>query len=142
MLADLHLNLVNFPAKETGKDGHYYDFIISGKSLREYLGLKDYQSATPLNSWFIKMYMIQSLKEFRLQNKTELPGNRLHLYVCADCGEIDCGAVTVEIIDKGDRIVWTKFANQSDKDEIGELFDVEDLEFDRENYFKAFSSIR
>jgi hypothetical protein len=63
------------------------------------------------------------------------------LYVCECCGDIGCGAITVKIIDEGDKIIWTHFANQSDPYEIGEEIKVDPIEFDRQDYLKAFSDI-
>jgi hypothetical protein len=63
------------------------------------------------------------------------------LYLCDCCGDISCGAITVKIIDKGDKIIWTDFANQNNPDEIGEEKKVSQIEFDRQAYFKTFSIV-
>ena len=97
---------------------------------------------TPFGFFPSKEEQKRILKEFRLQKKTQLTGDRIELYICECCGDIGCGAITVKIIEKGDKIVWTHFANQSDPDEMGEEIQVDSIEFDRQSYFKAFSNIR
>jgi hypothetical protein len=140
MFKDLQLKWTNHPdTKYSGRQ--YLDFIISGKSLKEYLGINNKLSVTPFGFFSSKEEQKRILKEFRLQQKTQLSENRIELYICEKCGDIGCGAITAKIIDRGDRIVWTEFANQSDEEEIGETIDAQEIEFERQNYFKAFSTI-
>ena len=139
MFKDLQLKWTTHPDnKYSGR--RYLDFIVSGQSLRDYLGIKNKSSVTLFGFFPIREEQIKALKEFRLQQKPQLPGNRIELYVCENCGDIGCGAVTAKIIDRGDRIVWTEFAKQSDQGEIGERIGAEEIEFERQNYFKAFST--
>ena len=140
MFKDLQLKWTNHPDnKFSGRQ--YLDFIISGQSLRDYLGIKNKSSVTPFGFFPSKEEQKRALKEFRFQQKTQLSGNRVEIYVCENCGDIGCGAITAKIIDRGDRIVWTEFANQSDQEEISEPIDVEEIEFNRQNYFKALSTV-
>ena len=122
--------------------GKYLDFNISGQSLKEYLGITKDSSVTPFG-WFLnKNEQSKALKEFRLQTKPHLPDNRIEVYICDECGHIGCGSVTAQIHDKGDKIVWAKFARQHNSDEVSSLFDVEDLEFERTSYFAALAAIK
>lgn len=141
MIKDLQLIWTKHPGKEYA-DRKYVDFIISGQLLWKYLGLKNNSNVTAFGFFPEGEQQRIALKEFRLQQKTQLPGERIALYICTCCGDIGCGAITAKIIDKGDKIAWTAFAYQSDPDEPGEIFDVSDIEFDRQQYFKAFSSIK
>ena len=140
MLKDLQLKWTNHPHIKYS-DRQYLDFIIAGQPLRDYLGLKNKSSVTPFGFFPSKEEQKRILKEFRLQQKTHLTGNRIELYVCENCGDIGCGSITAKIIDRGDKIVWTEFAYQSDQAETGETIVVEEIEFERENYFKALSTI-
>jgi hypothetical protein len=140
MTKDLQLVWTKHSSKEYS-DRQYLDFVISGQPLREYLGIKSKSSVTPFGFFPSKEEQKRILKEFRLQQKTQLSGDRIELYICECCGDIGCGAITVKIIDRGDKIIWTYFANQSDPDEIGDEIRVDQIEFDRQNYFKVFSNI-
>ncbi len=140
MIKDLRLKWTDHPDnKYQGRQ--YLDFLISGQSLRDYLALKNKSSVTPFGFFPTETEQKRTLKEFRFQKKTHLADDRIELYVCEECGDIGCGAITAKIIDRGDRIVWAEFANQSDQYEIGEPINAEEIEFARENYFKALSMI-
>lgn len=140
MTKDLQLVWTKHPSKEYS-DRQYLDYVISGQPLRDYLGVKNKSSVTPFGFFPSKEDQKRILKEFRLQQRTRLLGGRIELYICECCGDLGCGAITVKIMDRGDKIIWTYFANQSDPDEIGEEIRVDQIEFDRQNYFKAFSNI-
>ena len=140
MVKSLHLSWTKHPHKKhSGKQ--FLDFIVSGESLRSYLGLKNNLTVTPFGFFPSKEEEKRNLQEFRLQQKTQLEGNRIELYICEDCGDIGCGAVTAKIIDRGDKIIWTEFANQSTPEEIHSQINVEEIEFDRQDYFKALEKI-
>jgi hypothetical protein len=34
------------------------------------------------------------------------------LYVCPECGDINCGAVTAMVEEEGDQIVWKQFGHE------------------------------
>ena len=140
MFKELQLKWTNQPDSEySGRQ--YLDFIIGGQSLKDHLGMKNDSSVTHFGFFPNKEEQKRALKEFRLQQKTQLSDNRIELYVCGNCGDIGCGAITAKIIDRGDRIVWAEFANQSDQKEIGEIINVEEIEFNRQNYFNALSTV-
>ncbi len=143
MYKDLHLNWIKVADAFDPEiiSGQFLDYNIAGISLQKYLGIDNKNIVTPFGWFLTKDEEKRVLKEFRLQSKTQLPQNRIELYICGQCGDIGCGSITAQIFDKGDRIVWTNFANQSNEDEIGESFNVDAIEFERVNYFKAFSKI-
>ena len=140
MTRDLHLSWTMNLSKEY-PDRQYLDYIVSGQPLREYLGIKRKSDVTPFGFFPSKEEQKRALNEFKLQQKTQLSDNRIELYICECCGDIGCGAITATIIDRGDKIIWTHFASQNDPDEIGEEIQVEQIEFDRKNYFQAFSKV-
>jgi hypothetical protein len=117
----------------------YWDFVVSGESLQKYLRAG---GVTQLGYFPNKSQERTFLRQLRMQEKSELVDRRVEIYVCSECGDIGCGAVTVRIEDHGDRIIWKDFAHQSDPEYVGELIDVEPLEFDRESYFKALAHFK
>ena len=140
MLKELSLIWTSHPNKiYSGRK--YLDFIISGQSLREYLESKNKSNVTPFGFFPSVEEQKRALREFKFQEKTQLKDNRVELYLCEDCGDIGCGSVTAEIKDLGDKIIWRKFAFQSNPDEISQLLDVEQIEFERQNYFQAFTMV-
>jgi hypothetical protein len=77
-----------------------------------------------------------------MQEKSLLIENRLELYIWPACGDIGCGSITAKVQDLGDRIIWKDFAQTTYAEEIGKIFNVGPIEFNRENYFRAFTFIR
>src|ERR1700750_3043755 len=91
----------------------YLDFLVSGQSLATILGLKNVNLVSPLTFWKEKAYDKKTLNIFRLKERSELESGRVMIYVCPACGDIDCGAVTALISDRGDRIIWQDFASET-----------------------------
>jgi hypothetical protein len=52
-----------------------------------------------------------------LEKEPELKSGRHLLYVCPECGDIGCGAVTVLLSSEGDQISWLKFRYENNYDE-------------------------
>lgn len=140
MLKDLELVWTKHESKEYS-NRHYLDYIVSGQPLREYLRIKGKSNVTPFGFFPIINEQKRALREFRLQQKTQLASNRIELYICECCGDISCGAITAKIIDAGNRIIWTGFANQNNPEDIIEEIPAEPIEFDRQSYLKALSII-
>jgi hypothetical protein len=143
MKKSLHLNVVSLDKKDMNDvSGQYWEYYVSGQSLKEYLGISDNNEVSPFGWFNNKQSQKESLQQIRMQIRSELINRRVMLYICAACGDIGCGAFTVKIEDKGDIIVWKDFAYTRDKEEVGELIDVPPLEFDRQVYFSAFTQVR
>jgi len=49
-----------------------------------------------------------------LRKPTERPGGRSVLYLCPECADIGCGAITVVVEGKANAIVWRDFGVQND----------------------------
>ena len=140
MIKNLELSWTKHQSKEHS-DRQYLDYIVSGQPVREYLGIKNNSRVTPFGFFQNIEEQRKSLREFRLQQKTQLSGNRIELYICECCGDIGCGSITAKIIDSGDKIIWTHFASQSNPEEIGEEIVVEQIEFERLAYLNAFATL-
>lgn len=88
----------------------YLDFVVDSRSLRDTLSVND------LVSWLADWLNPPSIGELLPEGRSVLQaseigsGQRL-LYVCPECGDAQCGAMTAVITDEGDRIVWKDFAN-------------------------------
>ena len=120
----------------------YYDFIISGQSLRKILNIENADFISPFGWGANKDYNRHLLNVFRLKEKSELTSGRIMLYVCPECGDIDCGAITVKIKDFGDRIIWSDFGFETNYGGQSESYDqIEPIEFNRSDYFSAFLKI-
>ncbi len=121
----------------------YVDFIVSGQSLSELLQTKDYDMISMLGWGMNTDHEKRTIKEFLMQELPELSTGRTIIYGCSECGDIDCGAITAEIIYDGDKIVWKDFGYETNYSG----FDLEDYKhilpfvFDKEQYEAEFDKI-
>ena len=121
----------------------YLDFIISGQSLKRILGAEKADFISSISLETTKEYFKYILNVFRLKEKSELESGRVMLYVCPECGDIDCGAITAVILDVGDRIIWRDFGYETGYGGLSEKYsNIAAIEIDRQNYFEAFSKFK
>jgi hypothetical protein len=127
-------------ANQTPRD--YFDFFISGNSLKTILSIETADYITLFGWGTNQEYDRHILNVFRLKEKSQLESGRVMIYVCPECGDIGCGAITATIRDFGDRIIWSDFGYENDYEGVQEIYDqVKPIEFDRKSYFAALSKI-
>jgi hypothetical protein len=105
------------PAHRRGGGGKterkFLDFVVDGSSLQETLGVFEQVGGlgwgTPEGQ---RLYVGRLL----LQEPTDAPSGRVPLYVCAECGDIGCGAITVRVHKSGSTFVWSDFAFENNYD--------------------------
>lgn len=120
----------------------YLDFVVSGRSLKCILGIENGDYATLIGYGVKREYDKQILSIFRLKEKSYLTSGRVMIYVCPECGDIDCGAITAVILDLGSIIVWKDFGYETGYGGVTEQYsNIEPLEFERQCYFEAFSGL-
>jgi hypothetical protein len=119
----------------------YFDFLIDGISLKSLLNYQNADLISPFG-WGVKDYESELIKEFRLKKKPELTSGRIMIYICPECGDLYCGAITVRIIKVDDKIIWTDFAFQNGEKENKEDFrSINDFEFNKHEYYQVFNKI-
>jgi len=118
----------------------YLDFVVDGESLSEKIG-GDLVSCL---GWFVPSENAKAVRRLLLEEKSVLPDNRLQLYVCPECGELDCGAITAIVERRDGKIVWRDFAFVSGYDEIEhseKITEVDSFAFDRRQYRNTFNGL-
>ncbi|MEL6527285.1 MAG: hypothetical protein AAFQ07_16390, partial [Chloroflexota bacterium] len=58
-----------------------------------------------------------AIERLLLKGAPDLPDNHYSLYVCAECGDIGCGAISVRIEQRQNQIIWQEFLYQNNYDE-------------------------
>ncbi|MBI5287813.1 MAG: hypothetical protein HY873_02445 [Chloroflexi bacterium] len=104
----------------------YLDFFVDGTSLYDALGVSDWVSW--LADWPNPLSIGELLPEGESVLDSEIEGvARRLLYVCPECGDLRCGAITAVIHQEGDRVVWKDFAELfwDPSDDMRPLFDAE-----------------
>lgn len=85
----------------------YLDFVVDGTSLYERLGVGD--QVTPLGCWPVET------ERDHIQQLLSASG-RVPLYVCAECGDLGCGAITALVERTPDGFLWRDFAFENNND--------------------------
>jgi hypothetical protein len=119
----------------------YLDFVIDGKSLQdlldpgEMIGCLGWQSSTE------EQVLIDQLL---LKRPSPIGDDRVPIYICPECGQLDCGAVTVQIQKSKSGIVWSNLGFQKDNS-VAVSFDrayasIAGYTFDKSEYWTTFST--
>lgn len=122
----------------------FYDLLIDDNPLLN--RFIDSESDLALSFGFYKnpKLNIQIVNEFLKIQKSELETLRSMLFVCAECGDIGCGAITVEIEKKSNSYVWKNFARENDSFELlpSDFIDFPSLEFDKISYENELKKLK
>lgn len=125
---------------------NYIDFVVSGQSLGQ---LFDIERMNLIGTFgWIKNQAIELnlIDEFLGKSIPELPTGRSSFYVCKECGEIECGAITAQIEFTESRVVWKNFGYERSYDESGPRLDdyktVGPYFFDLKQYTKVFEMLK
>jgi hypothetical protein len=94
---------------------HHLDFIIDAQSLYELLGTQKLDLVGVLG-WSPPARDDHAVAELLLEAPGSQAGGRQKLFVCPECGDIGCGAITVMVSLQGDNYVWRDFGYENDYD--------------------------
>ncbi len=126
-------------ARRGGRGGKFLDFVIDGQSLYELVG-RQFDTVSCLAVWPNVDEVKHDVARLVLREEADFPNNRRSLYVCGECGGLDCGAVSLIIEEKEEpqTIVWRDFGYQNNYDDaLYEVSGVTWFEFNKEQYVKA-----
>lgn len=99
---------------------------------------------------YISCLQIPSARETRhaiarllLQSPPDAPSNRYSLYICPECGDLGCGALTVSIESLENKFIWRDFGFQNNYDDEINLLsgEIGPFTFRKEEYVTLFLSI-
>lgn len=92
----------------------FWDFVVNGISLFQLC--KDEGLDNISCVWLPNIYK-PAVRRLLLQEPADLPDGRVSLYVCAECSDVGCGAVSVRITRHDDVITWSDYVYQNNYDE-------------------------
>ncbi|WP_130864895.1 hypothetical protein [Acidipropionibacterium timonense] len=106
------------PPDGNGRRGQYLDLVVGGASLRSSIG-EDLLvwASTPLQSGWDLESGLTWLTSLSRGRQVSLPAGRVALYVCRECGDLGCGALSVNIERCGSVVRWTQFGWEDDLDD-------------------------
>lgn len=128
----------------TKADRKYIDFIVSGQSLGQILELPEFDLIGTFGWAENKEYEDKQIDEFLGQQKPELESGRTSFYVCSECGDIGCGAVTAKIELTEKTVVWKEFGYENDysKPDLSGYTKIGPFVFDKIEYIKTFELLK
>lgn len=120
-------------------ESHYLDFVVDGQTLSERfpvaLGM-----ATPLNRAWLPT-VDDAIRELLGERQTlGLDPGRVFLFICPECGDLGCGAVTATLHVGTNRVTWRQFAWENGHQPAEPMANApEALAFDAANYEDVFA---
>ena len=107
----LHLKLVRRIRSGGGgkTERSFLDFVLDGSSLFDVMEARGHDCITPLG-WGDRALEAATVRRLRLEEPPLLEGKREPVFVCAECGDLGCGAVTAQISASKGLVQWSDFA--------------------------------
>ena len=129
--------------KRSVESKSFYDILIDNKSIFDELE-SDENNACILGFYNDKNLNIDIVNQFLKTKDSELQTGRTMLLVCRECGDIGCGAITLEIQKNKGSYVWKNFAHENDSFELIEtdFLDIEPKEFSKNEYENALNDLK
>jgi hypothetical protein len=124
----------------------FLDFTFDGESLRSELAQRGFSDMVgPLwTSVHGRQLWPETVARLLGKASGDAPGNRVSVFVCGECGDLGCGAVTVRLELSDGLVTWSDWGYQNNyEDEISRegLKDLPPLEFDRIQYESVVTSV-
>ena len=118
-LSTLQLALLYRPGGNSGggswKERWTFDYIIDGKSLAGLLDTADRDLVGRLDR-DDRRWNAGGVRVLTGDEHADYGENRVMLFVCPECGDLGCGAITASLRRDGDTITWSDFAHENDYD--------------------------
>lgn len=96
---------------------HFLDFVVDGHSLWHALG-KRHDMVSILCPEFDQQETSKSVRQLLLRDETDPSAARIAIFVCAECADMGCGAITALVEKTADSITWRAFGYENDYEDI------------------------
>jgi len=114
------------PGNVSKSERRFLDFIINGQSLWGRVG-KPKDSVSVFCYEYSRAETIKAAYRLLLTERAVIPGDRRSLFICSECGDIGCGAVTVSVAREGRSAVWKDFGYENDYEENIQLDEYKEI---------------
>ena len=114
------LNLVKRDRHVSGPnrvDRSFLDFVVDGLSLYDEIGRRSDLVSTLWISPPAPEEQQKAVRRLLGLEQGDLPGDRVSLYVCPECGDVGCGAITLKIEFAVDEVRWSDFGYENTYEE-------------------------
>lgn len=105
------------PASKTAR--HYLDFEVDGERLGPRIQQVGYDLISCLwsDSGQATEPSIAAAERLLGLQSADAPADRVSVYVCGECGDLGCGALTVQLDLADDHVQWTDWGYQNNYDD-------------------------
>lgn len=127
---------------------HFWDFLVNGTSIRSLClndGIPVISESVGVLGWRAPEFEGQCVAKLLRDGPPDYPPDRVALYVCPECGDLGCGAITVAVRREPGFITWCDFRWEVSwyvdrPDEPTLLFDVAPFRFSVGAYGEVLNS--
>src|ERR1700676_94227 len=91
---------------------HFLDFVVDGQSLWEALA-KRHDKVSVLCVEYPEKETANAISRLLLSEKADFPNGRRSFFVCSECGDLGCGAITALVEREGETIKWKAFGYEN-----------------------------
>ena len=96
----------------TKSERHFLDFVIDGESLWEALG-KRHDMVSIFCAEYSSDETAKAVGRLLLNVNADLPDDRRSFFLCSECGDLGCGAITAVIERQAETITWKAFGYEN-----------------------------
>jgi hypothetical protein len=131
---------VRYSDRSYKSERHFFDFVIDGRSIWDAVG-KPRDLVSVLCAEYAFDESVSAVNRLLLTKEADFPSGRRSLFVCSECGDSRCGAITLVVVRGGDAIVWKDFGFENNYDEnvnLSEYARVGPFEFEATSYEGGF----
>jgi hypothetical protein len=121
----------------------YLDFIVNGISLGNEVKNAGYDLVSVFAVEWGSSYRERAVQRLLLQADSDFPNGRRSLFVCGECGDLGCGAVTIILDISEETAIWHDFGYENtyeDAVRFKELQHLGPFRFSLESYRKTIES--
>ncbi|RYZ80590.1 MAG: hypothetical protein EOP04_25595 [Proteobacteria bacterium] len=120
----------------------YYDFMINGISMKEILGVSMFDMISPLDHDILSPNHKQAKAVLMLMPNFRAEDNRFAFYICPECEDLGCGAITGDILLNGDTVIWTSFGYENNYEGITEHYNSPGIfQFELKPYLESITKL-
>lgn len=125
---------------KTGRS--YIDFVIDGVSLAERFTSAGFDLVGVFAKNWVPEANEAALRRLLLEEASDFPNGRCSVFVCGECGDLACGAVSAHISASDNTVVWKDFGFQNSYEpeiHFEKLSDLGPFHLDVESYRSKLS---
>jgi hypothetical protein len=140
MTSTLEVVWTTRPGTECRTERRFCDFVVDGVALSSLFG----DFITPFG-WLDANEESASIDRLLRKSPPDAGRGRTTLYICPECGDLGCGAITLSVQSETGVIIWKDFGIQNNYEDVVHMDGFQDVGpfiFDATQYHELFELIR